>query len=296
MLNNIVNRYLTKLARITEGKVFIEGYRSMWPASKDAFAYINVSGNTFPIKDELVRAGLRWNPNSKSWGLSVSSQGDGFRQYDRIAPKIDKAFDVLEPLVQKFNAEVDQRNKALSPQNPQGLQEVLRYLDSLQRRAKFLQQAGLELRSTQKNPNGVPELTLYISGNTYPFLDLFKRFGWKWAATQKAWWIPFDDWKMIEAKFLAAIAPMVARMAPAPQGSAPVTFPWSKGKVWLRNTEIEDEAEESGVLFIPAGPQQVLVQRTHLSKDYERPPERMRNEDALKLWERLTARNVYVPG
>lgn len=120
MLNNIVNRYLTKLARITEGKVFIEGYRSMWPASKDAFAYINVSGNTFPIKDELVRAGLRWNPNSKSWGLSVSSQGDGFRQYDRIAPKIDKAFDVLEPLVQKFNAEVDQRNKALSPRIRRG--------------------------------------------------------------------------------------------------------------------------------------------------------------------------------
>lgn len=285
MLHNVTQRYLAKLARMESDKILIEGYRPMWPASKDAFAYISVSGNTFPIKDELARAGLRWNPNTKSWRLGVSSQGDGFRMYDQIAPKVDKAFDVLEPLVRKFNADVDARNKALGKAT---VPEAMRHLDGVWNRNKFLQKSGMDFHVGAKNPIGGSEVTVSLSGNTFPFAGMFKKFGWKWAPTQKVWWVPFEDWKGLESKFLAALAQVVPVQ--------PTAYPWAKGKVWLRNTELEDEAEDTGVLFVPAGPQQVSVQTTYLFPEYMRPPERMQNDDALKLWDRLTARGAYVPG
>lgn len=286
MLNNVVNRYLAKTARITEQKVFIEGYRPSWPATKDAFALITVKGNTFPLKDALLRAGLRWNPSMKEWSLGVSSQADGFRKYDLIAPKVDKAFDVLEPIVRKFNKEVEERNKAVQPTRPQTMQEVLQHVESIERRNKFFAAAGLDLKTTNKGPFA-PEMSIYVVGNTYPLLAVFKKFGWKWWNEQKAWVLPFDDWKAIERQFLAVIAPQIARMAPA-QPAAPTTFPWSNGKVWLENTGLEDEAEDTGVEFTPLGPDYVAVKTTYMYESYEKPPKRYKNIEALEIWDRLT--------
>ena len=86
-------------------------------------------------------------------------------------------------------------------------------------------------------------------------------------------------------------------MAPAPQEApaALTTFPWSKGEVWLENTANEDEAEDTGVLFTPLGPQYVGVKTTYHFKEYETGTKRMTNEEAFKVWERLTKNGVYRP-
>lgn len=298
MLHNVVNRYLVKTARITEQKAYITYLPGGSGHDRGDVAYLRVEGNTFPIKDELKAAGLRWQTTKGTpyWGLEAATYSPYDRNWGRSLAAIKAAYPKVKAIVDKFNAEVDERNKAVQPARPQNLQEVLHAVESIARRNKFFAAAGLDLKTTDKGPFA-PAMSLYIVGNTYPLVAVFKKFGWKWWSEKKAWVLPFDEWKAIERQFLAAVAPLVARMAPAQQEgpAAPTTFPWSKGKVWLENTQNEDEAEDTGVLFTPLGPQYVSVKTTYHFPEYETGAKRMTNEEGFKVWESLTKNRVYQP-
>ena len=286
---------LLKEARLTEQGVYLEGVRPSNISTKDDFAHITVTGNTFPIKDKLAILGLRWNPADKSWGLSTAVQLDGFRKYDQIADKINRAFEVLQPLVAKLNQEINARNKALSgapaPRTPQ---QIVQRVDSINRRNQWLEDAGLKLKTVRGDALGVPEMILYMEGDTYPLVAVFKKFGFRWWSAKKLWWIPYSDWTLIEQKFLAMIAPWV-RSHPAHNQpsttqnttqSAPTSYPWSKGPVWLRNPYHEDEAQDTGMVFKSLGPNFASVQTTYVFEDYERPPVRVTNAEAMKMYTR----------
>jgi hypothetical protein len=285
------------VARVTEQKVYLSGYRPSWEASRDGLASIEVKGNTFAIKNELATSGLRWNPSTKSWTLTASVSLDGLRNYERKAHTIDKAWDYLVPVVAAFNKEVDARNKALMPAPAaRSTQDIAQWIMSLERRNRFLQDGGLELRYIWQN---VPEPLMAVFGNTYPYGPILKRFGFKWNATRKAWWIPYSEWPLIERRLMAALGPEVAKRGPAPSGgpggpaTLPAVTPWDDGPVWLQNTEHEDEAQDTGFLFTPLGHSQVAVKTTYAIDEYEGPPKRMSNEEGLKVWERLTEHAVY---
>ena len=298
MLNNIVNRYLAKTARITEQKAFINYLPGGAGHTRGDMAYLRVEGNTFPIKDALKAAGLRWQTTKGTpyWGLEAFTYSPYDRNWGRSLEAIKAAYPKVKAIVDKFNAEVDAKNKAMQPERPQNLQQLSQRFDAIERRNKFFAAAGLDLKTTARGPFS-PEITLYITGNTYPLVAVFRKFGWKWWNEQKAWALPFDEWAAIEKQFLAALGPAIARMAPAQQEApaAPTTFPWSKGEVWLENTANEDEAEDTGVLFTPLGPQYVGVKTTYHFKEYETGTKRMTNEEAFKVWERLTKNGVYRP-
>ena len=152
---------------------------------------------------------------------------------------------------------------------------------------------GLRVEVAEHLFSDGPDYILLFSGNTFPFLNVFKKFRMRWEPPKKAWWVPFKGWRAIEAQFDRALDEVKQQQQPQPQQQP--QYPWAKGKVWLQNTEMEDEAEDSGYLFTPADAKSVWGKPTFLADEYSVPPKRMSNEEAMKLWQRLTARGVYAP-
>lgn len=298
LINRVVTLWTAKQARVTEQKVFLSGVMPESITTKGAYAYIVVKGNTFPIRAELSRAGLRWSSADQSWGLAVNSQSDGFRKYDQIAPVIAKAFKTLGPVIEKFNREVDERNKAVTPAGPRTVQEIAQRIDSISRRKNFLDAAGLQIGYTNKGP-GAPEDIMYMTGNTLPLRDAFRKFGWKWWPEKRAWWLPLSEWRVVERPFMAAIAPLVSKApvptepseAPAAGGSS---LPWSKGSVWLENIYHEDEAEDTGIRFTAAGPDSVDVEVTFMFDEYGQGPRRMPNAKGVEIYVKAVKGGRYA--
>ena len=169
---------------------------------------------------------------------------------------------------------------------------VMQTANNLMRKYK-----GFGLRvgvNTRLFSNG-PDYILTFSGNTFPFAAVFKKFRMMWDPALKAWWVPLKNWRAVEAQFDAALEDEVKKKQPQSQPQQqPKQYPWSKGEVWLSNTEVEDEAEDTGYLFKPMGADFVLGKPTFMSEEYEVPPKRMSNEEAMRVWERLIARR-YEP-
>jgi hypothetical protein len=294
--NRVATNWIDKHARITEQKAFLSGVMPESITTRGAYAYITVTGNTFPLKGDLSRAGLRWRPSDQSWALAVNSQSDGYRKYDQIAPVIAKAFRTLGPIIEKFNREVDERNKAITPVGPQTMREIAQRIDSISRRKDFLAGAGLQVTHTNKGPSA-PEDILYMTGNTLPLRDAFRKFGWKWWPEKRAWWLPLSEWRVVERPFMAAIAPLVPATPSATTPAAPATggsLPWSNGSVWLENIYHEDEAEDTGIRFTAAGPNSVDVEVTFMFDDYGQGPRRMPNAKGVEIYVKAIKGGRYV--
>lgn len=303
MLNNVVSRYLAKTARITEQKAYITYLPGGSGHTRGDMAYLRVEGNTFPIKDALRAAGLRWL--TKYWGLEASTYSPYDRNWQRTLAAMKAAYPKVKAIVDKFNAEVEERNKALGAtfEVPQTAQEITQWANSLARRNKFLEDAGLEFGTTRRW-DGSPESAVYITGNTFPFAAVFKQFGMKWSSfmnakgrTVKGWILPYADWRVVETRIMAALGPVVAsydrRMTLLEQGKNPdnpVNYPWSKGPVKLINSRIEDEAESSAVVFTLIGGEKVVAKYLYLD-GHTLNTHRMSNEDALKLWDTLKSQS-----
>jgi len=167
---------------------------------------------------------------------------------------------------------------------------VMQTVNNLSRKYKDV---GLRVGVTDYLFNDGPDYILTFSGNTFPFVSVFKKFRMRWEPSSKAWWVPFKNWRALEAQFDRALDEEVAKgqpKQPLPQ------YPWSKGKVWLQNTEMEDEAENTGYLFNPADAKSVWVKATYMVEEYASfPPKRLSNEEAMKVWDDLTDRREYVP-
>ena len=301
MLNNVVSRYLAKTARITEQKAYITYLPGGSGHTRGDVAYLRVEGNTFPIKDELRAAGLRWL--TKYWGLEASTYSPYDRNWQRTLAAMKAAYPKVKAIVDKFNAEVEERNKALKP-TPKDKAEAAKHFSDLLLKLKYLSDAGLNLGTTSKW-DGSPELGAYITGNTLPFAAVFKQFKMKWSSFAdssgrmvRGWIMPNDDFDVIESRLMAALAPAIAKWKQTTATTTPGTYPWSGGEAALVNTEIEDEAEDTGVTFNKINATSVQVVYNYMSPEYVTysgglQGRRMTNEDALKLWNSLLATRRY---
>ena len=183
---------------------------------------LDVAGPTFDYRDELKRLGFRWNSTSKVWSIDATLYKYGGRrnaEFYKNRKLQEAAFPVVQALAKKHNEAAEAFNRGLRPGGGVDNREVIEHWQRLERMQPKLEAAGLKVEHTYPGRYDVTEGTVTVSGNTYPFVAIMKRHGWKWNPSKKAWEIPVPEYHAIQDKWMGDIVRELPSQ-PAPVVSA----------------------------------------------------------------------------
>ena len=172
---------------------------------------LDVAGPTFDYRDELKRLGFRWNSASKVWSIDATLYKYGGRrnaEFYKNRKLQEAAFPVVQTLAKKHNEAAEAFNRGVRPGGGGGGgddREVVEHWQRLERMQPKLEAAGLKVEHTYPGRYDVTEGTVTVSGNTYPFVAVMKKYGWKWNPSKKAWQIPVPEYHAIQDKWMSDI-------------------------------------------------------------------------------------------
>ena len=183
---------------------------------------LDVAGPTFDYRDELKRLGFRWNSASKVWSIDATLYKYGGRrnaEFYKNRKLQEAAFPVVQALAKKHNEAAEAFNRGVRPGGGGDDREVVEHWQRLERMQPKLEAAGLKVEHTYPGRYDVTEGTVTVSGNTYPFVAVMKKYGWKWNPSKKAWQIPVPEYHAIQDKWMSDIVRELPSQ-PAPVVSA----------------------------------------------------------------------------
>lgn len=242
---------------------------------------IYVWGNTYPIKDQLKKLGLRFDRGSGK--TSRSGAGNRWVMYHRYSAnpasrggsyrgsvsekKVKATIPKVKKIVDSFNrtmAKKNQRTIASVGYQPEedavvaaldkGYKATKKAVDSLKRREKRLARYGIEVKATKPVGSGNTHYTtdVTVGGNTYPVKDLLKKVGFEWDGSAKVWRIGSEEYYGIKRKFENDLARLLKKLEgdrpPREDPRAPQPGPDLKARLadhkWWKDQPFEDEADE----------------------------------------------------
>jgi len=193
----VANRIFTDTFRSDAGDFRSNG----WPSN--AVYSFRVYGNTFPIKNELKRYGMKFNPRDKSWSITNEVSTYGLVKGAVPEAKVDIAREKLTKLVNDFNNSQVDANKGKIAGMGLGGEEPFdpKKLASDIRRSLRMDRYGIEI--SYSHGAGPLQTKLLFSGDTFPLKDLFKKVGFDWDARSRRWEIMATEYKTFRRKFEA---------------------------------------------------------------------------------------------
>lgn len=152
---------------------------------------VSVSGNTFPIKDELKKLGLRFNPKTKTWDLVSRYAAWGSLTKGSVAHDVvKKAIPKVKDLVDAFNEKVKTQNQQSlagmgvsdDPQ-PTDIKGQIKSIMSLQRTNERLKKLGIAIAYDFPESIGgfhnAGSYTAWVVGDTFKVKDQLNKFGFR---------------------------------------------------------------------------------------------------------------------
>lgn len=163
---------------------------------------LEVSGDTYPHREFLSGLKLKWNSQSKTWGLvatqyvymSVSEA----REFEATVKLQKKALPQLRELELRHNQEVTEHNKSLEPpRNDRDIEEVLVIRELLR------EEAGVTFEMVHPGRYDTLAETMIVSKgksqNQRFFSGLFRKYGW--APRDGNYEVPYRDYAVWKVKF-----------------------------------------------------------------------------------------------
>ncbi len=184
---------------------------------------VTVVGDTFLIKDQLKKAGLRWDKTSKRWHAR-------FVHYDG-KPKREsthKSAGDVDVVIKKASAIAQEHNKLASAQNvislatkglggdksTQSVKVAIARLREAQRQDDRLQRSGVNL--TFDWDRGV----VLISGNTYGVKDWLVDLGFRWDQKGRGWMMPLATFTSVRRSFVRELVQRLKKAGITPKPKA----------------------------------------------------------------------------
>jgi len=152
---------------------------------------VSVSGNTFPIKDDLKKLGLRFNPKSKTWDLVHRYTGWGQLAKGSVKRDVvEKAIPKVKGLVDDFNERVKGQNQQSlagmgisDDPKPADLKGQIKQIMSLQRTNERLKKLGIAIAYDFPESIGgfhnAGSYTAWVVGDTFKVKDQLSKFGFR---------------------------------------------------------------------------------------------------------------------
>lgn len=175
---------------------------------------LEVGGSTFRIKDALTRAGLKWNPKTKTWGLqailyAMGQMGKPAALYNSLRKKQEAAHKMLKPIIEAENKLIEAENKAVVGEKPersmreffQMIRQNERIKDSL--KDKYGIDMSYDLLDRYSPAGAEPQLVL--KGNTFHIKGVLQQFGFRWEGARKAWKLPLMEYDVVKGKLIPAL-------------------------------------------------------------------------------------------
>ena len=175
---------------------------------------LEVGGPTWRIKDELKRAKLRWNPQSKVWELRATLYAAGMmgrpaQQFARIRQLQQAAHKMLKPVVQAENDIIEAENEGVTgPAKKKTVQELVKMVRRNERvRNSLKDQYGISMEYDFKGryDSAGTEPQLFFVGDTYSLRSIFKKFGLRWEPSKKAWKLPLMEYEVVKKQLIPAM-------------------------------------------------------------------------------------------
>jgi hypothetical protein len=217
-----------KLARVTQEQIRLK--------------YVNLGdfGGTDPVVDSYIlevkgpyeamqsllpvlkKYKFRWDAGSRSWTIHAVNYAYSNRKRDNFwaaARRNQKAaYPILKKLVEKYNLEVYEANKALGPGGGKKMtvKDLMNRARSKERLTQRLGGYGIRVEFEWPNKYSVDEAKTWVLGDTYAVKDVMKKHGFRWGSGPKGkgWWIPAVEYIVVADKWV----PDVMRALPAPAG------------------------------------------------------------------------------
>jgi hypothetical protein len=193
-------------------------------------------------KKQLKALGFWWDRKKKLWTINSGTEYSAFGQTmsDDLTddgqpnPKLveknrknalrrkqqEKAFPLVQQMAKEYNDQVAiPHNKALKKLKggfPTDPAEVIKYVNSLDRREKWVSNAGISIKAIRpQNRYEFFESYVAVTGNTYPIKDILKNFGFRWKSPD--WVLPYVEWSVVEKDFFRAAGQVIQSL----QGGQP---------------------------------------------------------------------------
>jgi len=183
---------------------------------------LEVGGPTYRIKDALKAAGLRWNPNEKTWGLTATNYAAGqygkpAQMYAKIRKMQEAAFKSLGPIIEAENKIIREENTAVEAPDKPTWKDPRAMVEFIRRNARVqatLERHGVDLKFTglgRYSPAGAEPMA-YISGDTFDIRQVLKHFGFRWESGKKAWSLPAMEWDVVSPRLVPALIQELIRL------------------------------------------------------------------------------------
>lgn len=210
---------IAKMARVTQELLRVK-YENLGDFGgtdpvEDSY-FLEVAGPTFEYKDTLKSLGLRWEPRSKTWRLDATLYRYNSRAraiaWDRARKLQKAAIPVLSQLAKEHNEKANLANKALRPEKD--TKDFIQMIQRQERLRERLEASGLVVQWKVPNKYEVSESKVVVTGNTYPYVALMKKYGFKWDPSVKGWWMPGPEYHTVGDKWMGEIIRTLPQVEP----------------------------------------------------------------------------------
>lgn len=175
---------------------------------------LEVGGPTWRIKDDLKRAKLRWDPQTKTWGLRTTlyaarQLGRPGQTHARIRKQQEAAYRMLKPVIKAENEIIKAENESVTgPKQKLTPRELVTMVRRDGRIRKSLAdnygiQMEYDLKGRYSRAGAEPQI--FFAGETFPIKDVLKKFGFRWESSKKAWKIPMMEYEAVKKQLIPAL-------------------------------------------------------------------------------------------
>ena len=175
---------------------------------------LEVGGPTWRIKDDLKRAKLRWNPQTKIWELRATLYAAGMmgrpaQNFERIRKMQEVAHKMLKPVIEAENNIIEAENEGVAgPAKKKTIRELVQLVRRDERvRNSLKDNYGVTMEYDFKgrySPAGTEPQLIFV-GDTYSLRNIFKKFGLRWEPSKKGWKIPLMEYETVKKQLLPAV-------------------------------------------------------------------------------------------
>jgi len=161
------------------------------------------------IVPTLKKYKFRWDPARKSYIIKATNylynnrKRQNFWNWARRQQKA--AWPVLRDMVKEINAQLEAEDRAESPL-PTDAKGWAKEFDQDKRLHKRLESMGIRVERDSHNPYSVDEPMVWLIGDTVPFKDLLKSYGFRWGRSRdhgRGWGIPIREFNAIDRDLVA---------------------------------------------------------------------------------------------